>query len=72
MALVLQWASHQAPALSSGLDAPLIPLLQPLGLVAAGVFVGRMGRIPAGALFLPMVVGAVLNSLGVMHIPLPP
>lgn len=61
-----------APTWSPGLDVPLIPLVQTLGLVAAGIVMGRMGRIPAGALLLPMVVGAVLNSLGWMHIALPP
>lgn len=57
---------------SMGFDAPLGPLIQTLILVASGVILGRLGRIPAGALLLPMVVGAVLNSLGLMVITLPP
>ncbi|MCW7754232.1 AbrB family transcriptional regulator [Desulfobotulus sp. H1] len=57
---------------SPGFDAPLIPLIQTLALVAVGVLVGRMGRIPAGALLMPMIFGAVLNCLGFIHITLPP
>ncbi|TWI61610.1 hypothetical protein LZ24_03437, partial [Desulfobotulus alkaliphilus] len=65
-------ADLPAPTWSPGFDAPLIPLFQTLLLVLAGVFIGRMGRIPAGALLIPMVFGAVLNSLGFIHITLPP
>ncbi len=65
-------AELPAPAWLPGFDAPLIPLAQTLALVAAGVVFGRLGRIPGGALLLPMLVGAVLNSLGLMHITLPP
>lgn len=57
---------------SPGFDAPLSPLLQTLALVAAGALAGRLRCIPAGAILLPMLAGAVLNSLGLMHITLPP
>lgn len=57
---------------SPGLDAPLMPLAQTLTLVAAGALAGRLRCIPAGAILLPMLAGAVLNSLGLMHITLPP
>ncbi len=60
------------PSWSPGFDTPLIPLAQTLTLVVAGVILGRLTRIPGGALLLPMVIGAVLNSLGLMHIALPP
>ena len=67
-----QAADLPAPNWSPGFDAPLIPLAQTLALVAAGVALGRLTRIPGGALLLPMVAGAVLNSLGLLHITLPP
>ncbi|NCC24970.1 MAG: AbrB family transcriptional regulator, partial [Deltaproteobacteria bacterium] len=57
---------------SPGFDAPLGPLGLTMVLVVGGVILGRLGRIPAGALLLPMVFGAVLNSLGLMAITLPP
>jgi len=64
----------QLPAHSwaPGFDAPLWPLAQTLALVAVGALAGRQRCIPAGALLLPMVAGAVLNSLGLVHITLPP
>jgi uncharacterized protein len=65
-------ADLPAPGWSPGFDAPLVPLAQTLALVAAGVVLGRLTRIPGGALLLPMAAGAVLNSLGLMHITLPP
>lgn len=61
-----------APNWSPGFDTPLVPLAQTLALVATGVVLGRLTRIPGGALLLPMVIGAVLNSLGLMQITLPP
>lgn len=60
------------PNWSPGFDAPLGPLVLTLALVGAGVLAGRLGRIPAGALLLPMLAGAVLNSLGLLRITLPP
>lgn len=66
-------AEPPLPAGSSlGFDVPLIPLAQTLGLVLAGILIGRLGRIPAGALLLPMVAGAALHSQGWVEITLPP
>lgn len=70
--LGVQAGDHPAPGWSPGLDAPLVPLAQTLALVVAGVVLGRWTGIPGGALLLPMAVGAVLNSLGLLHITLPP
>ncbi|SMP62645.1 hypothetical protein SAMN06295888_11011 [Desulfonatronum zhilinae] len=67
-----QSADLPAPNWSPGLDAPLVPLAQTLALVGAGVVLGRWTGIPGGALLLPMAVGAVLNSLGLVQITLPP
>ncbi len=49
----------------------LAPLLQTLALIAAGAFIGRRLAIPGGALLLPMILGTVLHSTGVMEITLP-
>ncbi|GAB7078384.1 AbrB family transcriptional regulator [Megalodesulfovibrio paquesii] len=57
---------------SPGLDAPLLPLLQTLGIIAGSLLLTRWLRVPAGALLFPMLGGAVLNSLGVVPITLPP
>lgn len=67
-----QAADLPMPTWSPGFDAPLIPLAQTLVMVAAGVVLGRWTRIPGGALLIPMVIGGVLNSLGLMQITLPP
>ena len=67
-----QAADLPAPSWSPGFDAPLLPLAQTLALVGAGVVLGRLTGIPGGALLLPMAVGAVLNSLGLVQITLPP
>ncbi|MFO7597625.1 MAG: AbrB family transcriptional regulator [Desulfocurvibacter africanus] len=55
-----------------GFDAPLIPLAQTLCVIVCGVLLGRWLRIPAGALLLPMLAGAVLNSTGLVALTLPP
>jgi uncharacterized protein len=57
---------------SFGFDAPLIPLAQTLAVVVLGMLLARRLRIPAGALLLPMLAGAVLNSTGLVNLVLPP
>lgn len=57
---------------SPGFDAPLLALVQTLALVGAGMLAGGLRRVPGGALLLPMLAGAALNSQGVMTITLPP
>lgn len=70
--LLGQAAELPARSWSPGFDAPLVPLAQTLALVAAGALAARLRRVPAGALLLPMLAGAVLNSLGLVAITLPP
>lgn len=41
-------------------------------LIVAGALAGRALRIPAGAMLLPLVFGALLQDLGLMRIELPP
>jgi uncharacterized protein len=47
------------------------PFLETLVLVLAGVILGPVSRIPAGILLIPMFLGAVLQSNGLVEIELP-
>lgn len=42
-----------------------------VGLVLVGAYLGPRSRIPAGALLLPMIIGAPLHSSGVMPLQVP-
>jgi membrane AbrB-like protein len=48
------------------------PFLATLAIAAFGVAVNRKWRLPAGALLVPLFLGATLNGTGVMTIDLPP
>ena len=73
-ALVSHFMVPSAPAL----PAPWFPPLQPLALAsalalaAAGAWLGRRLRIPAGAMLVPMILGATLHSAGLIELQLPP
>src|SRR5579871_536140 len=54
------------PALAAG------PFVATLALVGAGALIGVKSRIPAGALLVPMFVGAVLSTSHLLTINLPP
>jgi len=56
------WSSHIA----------ILPLIQTLALTGVGMLVGRLLRIPAGPLLIPMGLGVALHSTGLMTIELPP
>jgi membrane AbrB-like protein len=47
-------------------------LLATLALAAGGAQLGQVLRLPAGAMLVPMVLGAILNTTGVINIELPP
>lgn len=64
-------AAALPPAFAPGLVVPPLALAQTLGLIAAGVLLGRVSRIPAGPLVLPMVAGAALHAAGLIDIVLP-
>lgn len=49
-----------------------VPFLETIALIVAGVYLGKLSRIPAGILLLPMVFGALLHLTGIMQIELPP
>jgi len=66
------------PSAATGLDIVWFPppdwgpLAATLALAGFGAYAGRLSRIPAGSLLLPLAVGAVLHGMGLMRIELPP
>lgn len=54
-----------------GLSTPLVPTLLTLLVIASALLLARWIRIPAGEMLLPMILGAVLNSTGLVVITLP-
>lgn len=60
-----------AHAWSPGFDTPLVPLAQTLSVIVVGMYLSGRLRIPAGALLVPMLAGAVLNSMGLVTLVLP-
>jgi membrane AbrB-like protein len=51
---------------------PARPLLQTVAIAFGGALAGKVLRIPAGALLMPMAIGAVLQGCGSVVITLPP
>ena len=51
---------------------PWLPFLQTLAIAGLGAVLGRRLRVPAGALLVPMTLGAVLQATGLVEITLPP
>ena len=66
---------HSAPTVLQA-DVPLLPpwgpLLATLAVAGLGAVAGRLLRIPAGALLVPMTLGAALQATGLLEITLPP
>ena len=60
------------PQLTTLLPVALLPFVETLAIAAAGVLIARRLRIPGGALLVPMVIGAVLHTSGVVDITLTP
>jgi membrane AbrB-like protein len=52
-------------------DLPVVPFLETVAIAAFGLLIGARFRIPAGAMLVPMVIGALLNSTGIVQITLP-
>ncbi len=65
-------ADASGPALSPGLEASLWPFFETMVLAASGVLLGRLARFPGLPLLVPMVLGAALNTMGLMTLFLPP
>lgn len=51
---------------------PALPFAETLAIAVVGAAIGRALRVPAGALLLPMVIGAVLHTAAAVAITLPP
>jgi membrane AbrB-like protein len=51
---------------------PFLPLIETLAIAGGGALAGKFLRIPAGALLVPMAIGAVLQGAGLVVITLPP
>lgn len=62
-------AEHTATASSI---PPPVPLAETLLIAGAGAFVGWRLPIPAGALLVPMILGAALHAAGIVDLVLPP
>lgn len=59
------------PAVSPGIEASLWPFFETMALAASGVLLGRLTRFPGVPLLVPMILGAALNTMGLMTIVLP-
>ena len=68
------WSASGAPAAAINWFPPLAagPFLGTLALAVGGAVIGVKSRIPAGALLLPLFVGAPLSAAHVLTITLPP
>jgi hypothetical protein len=65
--------SSPAPADAAWFAAIHWPsLAATLGIAAVGGIAGHLLRVPAGGLLLPMLIGAVFEGTGLLHITLPP
>lgn len=49
-----------------------LPFAETLAIALLGGVIGRLARVPAGAFLVPMVLGALLHSSGLVHLDLPP
>jgi len=49
-----------------------LPFAQTLAIAFLGGLVGRAARVPAGVFLVPMILGAVLHSSGIVRLELPP
>jgi len=68
------WIGPHPPPAALAWFPPLhwLPFVQTLAIALAGGLIGRVARVPAGIFLVPMVLGAVLHSSGVVHLELPP
>src|SRR5229473_2281428 len=68
------WGSSPgaAPATAAAVSSvPLIPFAETLAIAIGGAAIGRVLKIPAGALLVPMAVGSALHATGLVEITLP-
>ena len=50
----------------------LLPFAETLAIAAGGALIGRRLRVPGGAVLIPMLIGSVLHTNGLVQITLPP
>jgi len=73
--MVSRWLGGSAAAVPVGAvhsSVPVVPLLETLAIAIGGAAIGRLLKVPSGGLLVPMIVGAVLQSAGLVVITLPP
>jgi len=73
--MVSRWLGGSAAAVPVGAvhsSAPVVPLLETLAIAIGGAAIGRLLKVPSGGLLVPMIVGAALQSAGLVVITLPP
>ncbi len=74
--VVSRWllGDSAAIAVDAAKAAPLsvVAFCETMAIAVGGAMVGRLLKVPAGALLLPMVVGAALRAAGLVEIALPP
>jgi len=69
---LLLGSSGAAPATAAAVSSvPLIPFAETLAIAIGGAAIGRVLKIPAGALLVPMAVGSALHATGLVEITLP-
>jgi uncharacterized protein len=68
------WVGPHAPAAAVAWFPRLhaLPFAQTLAIALAGGLIGRVARVPAGVFLVPMLLGALLHSAGLVHLELPP
>ncbi|WP_419786176.1 AbrB family transcriptional regulator [Pseudodesulfovibrio sp.] len=59
------------PQWDIGLSAPVVPLLETVALVAGGAAIASRLSFPSAPLLVPMGIGLLLNSTGVVELTLP-
>jgi membrane AbrB-like protein len=68
------WVGPHAPASGitwfPALDA--LPFAETLAIAFFGGLIGRLARVPAGVFLIPMILGALLHSSGLVRLELPP
>src|SRR5258708_21019467 len=69
---LLLGGSGAAPAMAAAASSvPLIPFAETLTIAIGGAALGRLLKIPAGALLVPMAVGSALHATGLVETTLP-
>jgi len=66
------WSGGAAPAIDWFPPVPAGPLIGTLALGIGGAVLGMKTRVPAGALLMPLFIGAPLSSTHMLAITLPP